>query len=27
VNIRASIVPANGTLYIRTDNLLYAVRK
>ncbi|MCB1203094.1 MAG: PQQ-binding-like beta-propeller repeat protein [Verrucomicrobiae bacterium] len=27
VNIRASIVPANGTLYIRTDNVLYAVRK
>lgn len=27
VNIRASIVPANQTLYIRTDNLLYAVRK
>jgi len=27
VNIRASIVPANGTLYLRTDNVLYAVRK
>ena len=27
VNIRASIVPANGTLYIRTDDELYAVRK
>lgn len=27
VNIRASIVPANGTLYIRTDDVLYAVRK
>ncbi len=27
VNIRASIVPANKTLYIRTDNVLYAVRK
>lgn len=27
VNIRASIVPANGTLYIRTDDILYAVRK
>jgi len=27
VNIRASIVPANGTLFIRTDNRLYAVRK
>lgn len=26
VNIRASIVPANGTLYIRTDNTLHAVR-
>ncbi|MEM9281328.1 MAG: PQQ-binding-like beta-propeller repeat protein [Verrucomicrobiota bacterium] len=27
VNIRSSIVPANGTLYIRTDDSLYAVRK
>ncbi len=27
VNIRASVVPANGTLYFRTDNILYAVRK
>jgi outer membrane protein assembly factor BamB len=27
VNIRASIVPANGTLFLRTDNVLYAVRK
>lgn len=27
VNIRASIVPADQTLYIRTDNVLYAVRK
>ncbi|MDF1861492.1 MAG: PQQ-binding-like beta-propeller repeat protein [Verrucomicrobiales bacterium] len=27
VNIRASIVPANGTLFIRTDDQLYAVRK
>lgn len=27
VYIRASIVPANGTLYIRTDDTLYAVRK
>jgi len=27
VNIRASIVPAGKTLYIRTDNILYAVRK
>ena len=27
VNIRASIVPACKTLYIRTDNILYAVRK
>ncbi|MBP6784183.1 MAG: PQQ-binding-like beta-propeller repeat protein [Verrucomicrobiales bacterium] len=27
VNIRASIVPANQTLYIRTDNVLYAIRK
>ncbi len=27
VNIRSSIVPANGTLYLRTDKLLYAVRK
>ncbi|MEM9015444.1 MAG: PQQ-binding-like beta-propeller repeat protein [Verrucomicrobiota bacterium] len=27
VNIRASIVPANGTLYIRTDDVLYAIRK
>lgn len=27
VNIRASIVPANGTLYLRTDKILYAVRK
>lgn len=27
VNIRSSIVPANGTLYIRTDKVLYAVRK
>ncbi len=27
VNIRSSIVPANGTLYIRTDRVLYAVRK
>lgn len=27
VNIRASIVPADKTLYIRTDNVLYAVRK
>jgi len=26
VNIRASIVPANKTLYIRTDNQLHAVR-
>lgn len=26
-NIRASIVPANGTLYIRTDDRLFAVRK
>ncbi|MEX2580682.1 MAG: PQQ-binding-like beta-propeller repeat protein [Verrucomicrobiales bacterium] len=25
-NIRASVVPANGTLYIRTDDLLYAIR-
>lgn len=27
VNIRASVVPANGTLYLRTDDVLYAVRK
>jgi outer membrane protein assembly factor BamB len=27
VNIRASIVPANGTLFIRTDDQLYAIRK
>lgn len=27
VNIRASIVPADRTLYIRTDDVLYAVRK
>ena len=27
VNIRASIVPSNGTLYIRTDDELYAIRK
>jgi len=27
VNIRASIVPANGTLFIRTDDWLYGVRK
>lgn len=27
VNIRASIVPADKTLYIRTDNVLYAVRE
>lgn len=27
VNIRASVVPANGTLYFRTDHFLYAVRK
>ncbi len=27
VNIRSSIVPANGSLYIRTDDHLYAVRK
>ncbi|MAS96575.1 MAG: hypothetical protein CMO55_25580 [Verrucomicrobiales bacterium] len=26
VNIRASIVPSNGTLYIRTDDVLYAVK-
>lgn len=26
-NIRASIVPANGTLFIRTDDQLYAVKK
>lgn len=27
VNIRASIVPANKKLYIRTDNVLYAIEK
>lgn len=27
VNIRSSIVPANGTLYLRTDRVLYAVRQ
>lgn len=27
VNIRASIVPVDGTLYIRTDDLLYAIRE
>tara|TARA_R110000850_G_scaffold271383_2_gene405630 strand:+ start:3421 stop:4680 length:1260 start_codon:yes stop_codon:yes gene_type:complete len=27
VNIRSSIVPANGALFIRTDDQLYAVRK
>ncbi len=27
VNIRASIVPANGTLFIRTDDTLYGIRE
>jgi len=27
VNIRSSIVPAEGTLYIRSDDHLYAIRK
>ncbi|MEM6916236.1 MAG: PQQ-binding-like beta-propeller repeat protein [Verrucomicrobiota bacterium] len=27
INIRASIVPANGTLFIRTDDMLYAGKK